>query len=260
MSIESTGTTRETAPPGKRYRRVRILRVVVGLLVTYLLIAFLIMPALWHRYEERHPALADVPNVTHTRSGIPGDPLNVALVGTGEQLHRGMLAAGWYRADPITLESSLRIAIGVVFKRPFDEAPVSPLYLFGRKEDLAFEKPVGDNPRERHHVRFWRADRLDDQGRPLWIGAATFDKDVGFARDTGQFTHHISARTDADRDRIMSDLRRAGCLAGEYWINDFHKVREGRNGEGDPWRTDGRLAVGVLRVVQATVTTNRVGP
>jgi hypothetical protein len=42
----------------------------------------------------------------------------------------------------------------MVFKRPDDEAPVSTLYLFGRKEDLAFEKPVGGSPKERHHVRF----------------------------------------------------------------------------------------------------------
>jgi hypothetical protein len=37
--------------------------------------------------------------------------------------------------------------------------------LFGRKEDLAFEQPVGDSPRQRHHVRFcagtncWRSGR-----------------------------------------------------------------------------------------------------
>jgi hypothetical protein len=245
-SNESTPTTPDSAPPQVRKRRSRLLRALFVLLVAYLLIAFIVMPFLWHRYEERHPALADVPNVTHTKSGIPGDPLNVALVGSEEQLDRSMLATGWYPADPITLASSLRIAVGVVFKRPFDEAPVSPLYLFGRKEDLAFEKPVGDNPRERHHVRFWRSDKLDDQARPLWIGAATFDTRVGFARDTGQFTHHISPDVDADRDLIMTDLRQAGCLSDEYWINDFHKPPEGRNGEGDPWRTDGRLAVGVL--------------
>jgi hypothetical protein len=228
-------------------RRMTLIVLLAGL-IGYLLLAFVVLPLLWSLYEERHPALADVPNVTHTGSGIPGDPLNVGLVGSEEQLHRGMLAAGWYPADPITIESSLRIAIGVVFKRPFDQAPVSPLYLYGRKEDLAFEKPVGDNPRERHHVRFWRSGQFDEQGRPLWLGAATFDTHVGFARDTGQITHHISPEVDKDRDLLMGDLRRAGMLSSEYWIVDFHRVREGRNGEGDPWHTDGRLAVGVLAV------------
>ncbi len=243
----------ESPAPASGARRWRMgLGLLFGAVVAYLLVAFVILPTVWHRYEQRHPAIADVPNVTHTKSGIPGDPLNIALIGTEEQFHRGMLAAGWYPADPITMASSLRIAIGVVFKRPFDEAPVSPLYLWGRKEDLAFEKPVGNNPRERHHVRFWQSDKRDEEGRPLWIGAATFDTHVGFSRDTGQITHHISPDVDKDRDLILADLERAGALASTYWVDGFHTVREGKNGEGDPWRTDGRLGVGVLASVAAT--------
>lgn len=192
------------------------------------------------------PRVASAETVTRTGIGLPGDPIDVALVGTEEQVQRAMPAAGWYPADPITLESSLRIAVGVVFKRPFDHAPVSPLYLFGRKEDLAFEKPVGNNPRERHHVRFWRSTVLDEQGRPLWYGSATFDKRVGLSRDTGQFTHVIDPDVDADRDLLIADLRAAGAIASDYWVDGFQAVLQGKNGEGDPWRTDGRLHVGVL--------------
>lgn len=228
---------------GGLHQAIRLILVGVGV---YLAVAFLILPLAWRRHEERHPALADAETITHTKSGMPGDPLNVALVGSDEKLHRAMLAAGWYPADPITIESSLRIAVGVVFKRPFDEAPVSPLYLFGRKQDLAFEKPVGDNPRERHHVRFWRSDKLDDQGRPLWWGAATFDTHVGFSHLTGQITHHISPNVDADRDLLLGDLRKAGALASESWIDPFQKQKSGKNGEGDPWNSDGRLAIGYI--------------
>ncbi len=246
MADETNSSPDPRMTPARRSRARIAASLLLGALVLYLVVAFLVLPALWHRHEERHPALADASTVTHTKSGIPGDPLNIALVGTEEQFHRGMLAAGWYPADPITIESSLRIAVGVLFKRPFDEAPVSPLYLWGRKEDLAFEKPVGDNPRERHHVRFWRSDKLDGEGRPLWLGAATFDTHVGFARDTGQITHHISPDVDKDRDLIIGDLQKAGILASVKWIQEFHKIKEGRNGEGDPWHTDGRLAVGVF--------------
>lgn len=234
-----------TATPGPRKRRVA--RILLAATVTYIFIAYLILPALWKRRELRHPALADGETVTHTADGIPGDPLNIALVASEEQIHRSMLAAGWYPADPTTIRSALRIAADCVFKRPFDEAPVSALYLFGRKEDLAFEKPVGDNPRERHHVRFWRAGELDSQGRPLWFGAATFDVRVGFSHNTGQITHHIAPEVDLDRDLLIDDLSRAGVLSEKYWIDNFHKVLEGRNGGGDPWRSDGRLAVGVVR-------------
>lgn len=234
--------------PAQPPRRPRRLFVLFAALVVYALLAYLLIPLLWSRHEKRHPALASAETITRTRSGIPGDPIDVGLVGTEEQLQRGMLAAKWYPADPITLRSSMRIAAAVVLKRPYDDAPVSPLYLFGRVEDLAFEQPVGDDPRRRHHVRFWKSDKLDDQNRPLWFGSATLDERVGLARDTGQITHHISPDVDAERDKIIADLKAAGWLAGVYWIDGFQKQLSGRNGEGDPWRTDGRLAVGVLAI------------
>jgi hypothetical protein len=157
-----------------------------------------------------------------------------------------MLAAKWYPADPITLASSIRIAGDVVFDRPYNEAPVSNLYLYGRKEDLAFEFPVGSDPDKRHHVRFWKSEKVDEQGRPMWFGAATLDSGVGLSHDTGQITHHISPDVDAERDKIIVDLKSAGALKTVQWIEHFHKVLEGRNGGGDPWRTDGRLAVAEL--------------
>jgi len=230
-------------------KRKRVIKFLLGALLLYLAVAYLILPFLWKRHEEHHPALDGAPTITHTGDGIPGDPLNVALVGTEEQIHRAMLAAKWYPADPVTLASSLRIVVDVVISRPFDEAPVSPLYLFGRKEDLAFERPVGDNPRERHHVRFWKSDKLDKDGRPLWFGSATFDIHVGFSHDTGQITHHIGPDVDAERDLLFADLKKTGDLEDVKFIDGFHKVKSGRNGGGDPWHTDGRLEMGVIKAI-----------
>ncbi|MGQ0633871.1 MAG: LssY C-terminal domain-containing protein [Planctomycetaceae bacterium] len=220
----------------------------MGGLAAYLVVAYLVLPLAWRRYERRHPALDGAPTRAHTTTGIPGDPINVGLVATETEIHRGMLAARWYPADPITLESSLRIAGSTVLHRPYDDAPVSSLYLWGRKQDLAFEQPVGDDARRRHHVRYWRSDKLDEQGRPLWLGAVTFDSKVGFSHTTGEITHHISADVDAERDKIIADLKGAGALAQSYWVDDFQPARTGRNGGGDPYQTDGRLAVGVLEL------------
>ena len=136
----------------------------------------------------------------------------------------------------------------VVFDRKYADAPVSNLYLFGRKEDLAFEQAVGSDPTRRHHVRFWRSQEVDKNGEPLWFGAATLDQSVGLSHTTGQITHHISPDVDAERDKVIDDIKRAGDLASVYWIDGFHKELEGKNGGGDPWRTDGRLAVGVLEL------------
>ncbi len=237
----------ESVPPPKRCswkRRGAVL--VIGLLVTWAAVAYIIMPTVWQRYVRRHPSLDDVPGITETGSGIPGDPINVALIGTKADLVSIMLAAKWYPADALTLKSSLEIAVDAVFKRPDADAPVSNLYLFGRKEDLAFEQAVGDNPRHRHHVRFWKTEKTDPDGRPIWVGSAVYDRRVGVSRTTGQITHVTSADVDAERDFLFQCLEQTGDLSETYAVDDFHKVRSGKNGGGDPWTTDGRLFVGVI--------------
>jgi hypothetical protein len=247
-----TGNTSPHPDRARHQPKVLLLCLVVAAALAYLLVAYVGLPLWWRHHEERHPAVADAPRITHTASGIPGDPLNVALVGTEEDIHRAMIAAKWYPADPITLKSAMRIAVGVVFDRSYADAPVSSLYLWGRKEDLAFEQPVGNDPKRRHHVRFWRSDKLDESERPLWMGAATFDTRVGLSHTTGEITHHIAPEVDLERDKVIEDIKQAGNLSAMYWIDGFHKELEGKNGGGDPWRTDGRLAVGVLAVQRET--------
>lgn len=231
---------------GRRSRYRSITSLLLAALGLYLLSAYILLPSVWRSYTKRHPALENAPRITHTANGIAGDPLNIGLVGTEAELDIAMLAAKWFPADPITLRSSLRIAAGTVLRRSYDDAPVSNLFLFGRKQDLAFERPVGDDPRRRHHVRFWRAKKVNEQGRQLWIGAATFDTRVGLSHTTGQITHHISPEVDHERDKLINDLNQAKHLTTEYWVEGFHEKLKGKNGGGDPYHTDGRLAVGVL--------------
>lgn len=224
-------------------------RFAVGLgivLATYLLTAYAAVPAYWRWYVSRHPQLEEIPRITYAANGIPGDPLNVALIGDEAELVAGMHEAKWTAADPLTLKSSLRIGIDSVLRRPDPDAPVSSLYLFGRKEDLAFEMQVGDNPRHRHHVRFWKTEVAGPDGRIVWIGSAAFDRGIGLSHETGQITHHIAADIDAERDYVIKSLQDAQQLKEIYWINNFHKERQGRNGGGDPYTTDGRLEVGIL--------------
>jgi hypothetical protein len=241
-------TTPSTPLPAQSTSRwKKIVLLVVALLVLYLVVAYLLIPLLWIRYAHRHPAWEDAPRITHTGSDIPGDPLNVALIGTEREVKALLLAAGWHPADPLTFESCLEIAEASVLRRSYQDAPVSNLYLFGRKQDLAFEQPVGDSPRKRHHVRFWKWDRTTPDGRPVWFGSATYDERVGLSHTTGQITHHIGPDLDAERAHLMGDLERTGRLAEVAVVKDFHKVHEGHNGGGDPWQTDGNLAVAVIR-------------
>lgn len=230
--------------PSKHSRLFRLAVVLFGLIAVYLLIAYVVMPRYWHRYDDQHPDFADVPRITHGGDGVPGDPLNVAVRGSQERLHDAMQAAGWYVADKLDVYDSLRIATDTVLHRTYDRAPVSSLYLFGRREDVAFEMPIGKDPRRRHHVRFWRQVGTDDGTR--WIGAASMDVSVGLAHNTGEITHHIAPDVDRERDHVLDSLRRARQSQGIYFVDGYHRVRSGRNGGGDPWHTDGRLGVAVL--------------
>jgi hypothetical protein len=229
-------------------------------LATYFLAAYVVLPLLWRAHEgARHPALDSLPKVTHNADGIPGDPLNVGLIGSGEQLVRAMLAVGWRPADPITFESSIEIAESVRLHRPDPDAPVSNLYLFGRRQDLAFEREVGSSAARRHHVRWWQASELDATGRPLWIGAATFDIRSGLSHRTGQITHHIDPDVDAQRDQLIADLDAAGQLQRQYHVMGVGPTQDGRNAGGDRYYTDGMLSVGVLTAIPASTKTAAPG-
>src|SRR4051794_4190815 len=84
-----------SGPPKRRSRWKRPATLLAGVLLVWAGMAYVVLPAVWKRYERRHPAFDDVPGVTQTADGIPGDPVNVALIGTQADLVKTMLAAKW---------------------------------------------------------------------------------------------------------------------------------------------------------------------
>ncbi|HJQ79845.1 MAG TPA: LssY C-terminal domain-containing protein [Lacipirellulaceae bacterium] len=233
--------------PARQRKTRRWSYILLGIAVLYVLGAYIIAPMAWKTYAHYRPSFDDHPRITQTSDGHPGDPLNVSLIGTRAQIDAIMQAAKWYPAAALGLKNDLRIAADTILSRPDDEAPVSNLFLFGRKEDLAFEQPVGDNPRKRHHVRFWNTGKYADAaGRPIWVGSASYDKRVGLSHTTGQITHHIASDVDAERDHLFENLKATGELSEDFCVENFHKQLEGRNGGGDRWFTDGKLSVGVI--------------
>ena len=201
-------------------------------------------------------ALAPAGTRSYTSAGRPGDPLNVVVIGDEDELLRIMAQARWDPADPITVRSSLRIAIDSVARKPYPDAPVSNLYVNGKKQDLAFEQPAAGNPSKRHHVRFWRIDPGGVPDRMIWIGAATYDTSIGISHTTGHITHHIAADVDSERDKLLADIKRAEGVAVR-WIDGFQRERQGRNGGGDSFHTDGRLGVVTIDPVQTSPASSR---
>jgi hypothetical protein len=187
-----------------------------------------------------------------TSDGLLGDPVNLAMLGEEAQVHAALAAAGWTRADDITLASSWRIITSTVTRRSYDEAPVSPLFLFGRQQDFAYQQEVEGNPARRHHVRFWRTPDgwlLPGGRRVDWLAAGTFDRAVGFSLFTLQVTHKIDADIDIERDHIVATVRKGDPAVRVEVLRDFSTGYHSRNGGGDTIRTDGDLPIIDVRAV-----------
>lgn len=218
----------------------------------WLLLAYLVLPRV-------HKILTSiyVPDYfmgrARTSDGLLGDPINLAAEGCEAQLDAAMTGAGWIRADDVTLRSSWRIITSTVFRRSYDEAPVSPLLLFGRQQDLAYQQEVAGNPAKRHHVRFWKCPEgwlLPGGYKADWLAAGTFDRAVGFSLFTLQITHKIDADTDVERDHIVTTLLESHPEVSVRTIEDFSTGYHSRNGGGDSIETDGNLPI--LDVGQVT--------
>ena len=211
----------------------------------WVLLAYLVLPRL-HRILTTIYVPDYFIGRTRTSDGLLGDPVNLAFQGSGEQIRAALEAAGWTRAQPVTLGSSWRIITSTLTRRSYDEAPVSPLFLFGRQQDFAYQQEVDGNPAQRHHVRFWRCpdDWLLPGGRRVdWLAAGTFDTSVGLSLFTLQVTHRIDADTDVERDHIVQTVTDADPGVAVDVIADFATGYHARNGGGDSIRTDGDLPI-----------------
>ena len=192
---------------------------------------------------------------TRTSDGLLGDPVNLGLLGSEAQLHaRDARSRMDPRRRPLARQRPEDRRVDTS-SQSYDEAPVSPLLLFGRQQDFAYQQEVEGNPAQRHHVRFWRSPEgwLLPGGIPVdWLAAGTFDRAVGLSLFTLQVTHKIEANTDIERDYIVHSIETAESKASVEVIRDFSTGYHARNGGGDAIVTDGDLPIVNLRKVATT--------
>ncbi|WP_051533185.1 LssY C-terminal domain-containing protein [Arthrobacter sp. 9MFCol3.1] len=223
------------------------------LFMFWALLAYLVLPRL-HRILTRLYVPDYFIGRARTSDGLLGDPVNIALLGSEPQVHGVMRSAGWTLADDVTLASSRRIVSSTLLRRSYLEAPVSPLFLFGRQQDFAYQEEVDGTPGKRHHVRFWRCPPgwLLPGGLAVdWLAAGTYDRSVGLSLFTLQITHKIDENTDAERDHVVGAIIEADPAARLRVIRDFSTGYHARNGGGDTITTDGNLPIVDLRQTAA---------
>ena len=228
--------------------------------VTYGVAAYVVLPRAV-RVSLRILQRSRVPSYTLTGDGLPGDPVNIALIGSFRDLTTAFVKAGWSEADKLGVLSSIRMVQSFLLNRPYPTAPFSTLFLFDRGQDVGFQLPIGDSPRKRHHVRFWglpaeraqatigepefwlRSGRPADDERALWVGAVTRDTGFSLTRLTFQITHATDSDTNEERDFLVEVLSRAGLVRNVRSYEPSERISVGRVNH---YLTDGFVSVAEL--------------
>ena len=174
-----------------------------------------------------------------------GDPVNLVVVGSLPALHAAFAAAHWDMTERVTVGSAAQMTESFLFDTSDLYSPVSPLYLFGRKQDMALQK-ARHTIDQRIHLRLWLAP-VTSARQPVWVGQISRDIGVRFTEHSPTLTtHKIDPEVDEARDYLFSDLGLGGYLARVAFVSGVGETPANRprpNLTGDPWFSDG------LRVV-----------
>src|SRR6266550_4179650 len=218
-----------------RKKRTRVMTMISSLLLLFIAGIVLIR---FYPYTYNFPAF---PRITHTQSGADGDPVNLVFVGRKEQILQSFHKAGWLIPDPITSQTAEKIAVASLAHRSYPTAPVSNLYVFGRVQDLAFEKPTND-VQNRGHIRLWQTGTLIG-GQLVWVGQASYDHGIELSGTNHLPTHHIAPTVDLERNAVGSDLETTGLVTEESYGAFTPPILYARNGGGDYYESDGDVLV-----------------
>lgn len=238
----------------------------LALFATYVFTAYVFIPLLFRVYR-LFIRPDHIPLYCVTPDGFASDPINIGLIGTREQIETAMAKAGWHMAHKRTPHNVLKMIRAILNRRPYLNAPFSTLYLFGRRQDIGFQKPIENNPSNRHHVRFWACHlegpeafhehvhfwqrfhrpSHDNQSRQLWVGAASKDVGIMPIRHNAQLTHMIDPDTNAERDLIVSDLRASHSVAKTITERVHPGLSLPNRVLGGVLHTDGKLRICILK-------------
>ncbi len=196
--------------------------------------------------DELRARLLALPCCTTTASGTgAGDPLNIALVGRGEDVVAALTASGWHFTEAITYESIRRMIGAAIEEKAFPTAPVSALFALGRKQDIALQRGRS-NISQRNHMRLWLAP-FRCEGAPVWVGQISRDIGVKLTNKSPTLTTHvIDPVVDEAREYLFHSLlhrdavRQFGFVQG---VGVATNAQPRYNLTNDPYFTDGMRMV-----------------
>lgn len=176
----------------------------------------------------------------------PGDPLNLVVVGSSEDVVSAFISRGWDLTEQLHAGSVWQTVMSSLFRSFYSNAPVSSLYLFGRRQDFALQK-ARNTVDERNHLRLWMAP-VRYRGMPVLVGQISRDIGVRFSSRTF-VTHKIDPDVDETRGYLVQDLLNARSVRAVGHTEGVGKAQPESpryNYTRDPYFTDGLRVVLIL--------------
>jgi len=195
--------------------------------------------------EELRRAVENLPCCATNRGGNRlGDPLNVVLVGDGPDIFAALTRRGWHPTEQTYAAAIWRTIRSFLFRSRYRYSPVSPLYVFGRSQDIAAQKPRG-TIQLRNHARLWLTP-IRFRRKTVWIAQISRDIGVRFILRIPPTTHKIDPDVDEARAGLIQDLAYSQALARFAFVKGVGAAPQDNqrmNLTGDPYFTDGLRAV-----------------
>ena len=198
-----------------------------------------------------------------TNSGATrdGDPLNLVVVEAKRDPIVPFIARAWHLTQKLDIASMIETVRAFIFRDEYLTSPVSPLYVFSRREDVALQK-ARSTINERIHARLWLAP-YTFESRRIWIGQVSRDIGVRLTDQTWNLTtHKIGPDVDFDRSYLLQDLLMSGFVERYGFVQGVGAAAASAprtNLTGDPYYTDGlRLVVFLSNQTKPLTETERL--
>jgi hypothetical protein len=191
--------------------------------------------------------LRKMPRCTVDKKGKnEGDPLNLVIIGVAEAAGPAFAQRGWGITEEIRWGTLWKTTKAFFTGSKYQSSPVSSLYVFGRRQDIALQKIRG-NIHERNHLRLWLTP-VTYKDQDVWIGQIS--RDIGVRFTTKTFvTHKIDPDVDSARLYLAQDLlltQHVDSIGSMPGVEEALKDAPRHNLTGDPYFTDGLRLVTIL--------------
>jgi hypothetical protein len=189
-----------------------------------------------------------VPRRTTTLKYADADLVNLAFVGSRQQVWSAFLAAGWGSSDPVSRRSFVHSFYALLNGSSYPHQPLRTFLLEGKPEDMNWQKSL-NTFESRDHLRVWEW-TPEGATEPMWVSSSTHDTGAFLSVKDKGFAHHISPDIDEERAKVVRDLKFAGCVQSVDYVERPQHSTSVTNASGDLMRTDGAIAVVKLKECQ----------